>query len=757
MLRKSSAGLTLLEVLITVLIGSIILTAIYLLVGRGFTISREVTEQNRITEDARINTRRLARLIQHASATDGKTWLTASSPFELAFTAQLDDDPELEHVRIFLEGTLLRQTITQLDSNGNPTGESHTETLAASVRNGETNQAIFSLQKPTLLPYPTLTDITLVIDVDPNTRPPAATIQTAVTPRNLARQYAVPQPPGATPPPEEAPPCISEEPYDFVLTMDASASISRKEFKQMRDFAKRLATSLLTSTQPSRFGLVTFGSEGEGRVALPITNNLEQALTTIDKLPNPSRRSNTDIQEGIELAHNELKGSRRPDVRPVMVVLTDGAHNQPGDPIEQARLALQDGVDIFVVTVGLEKRIEDEFREALSQLGLLDHLFPIEDFEGLVDALNKLYQALCPGSPTPLPVPSASPTPTPEDCEAIRLSGLEGMLVLDSSGSISGEDYEKVREFAQAFANSVITANPESRVGAAIFSGQGMGKVPLPLTNDLPHARAVLRRLAHIKFSTDIEEGLTLRHVDLKYRGRSGVPKYMILATDGRHNQPGDPYVAAQDAKNDGITIFVIAIKLRPEEAELVKPLASKPEYAIALEDFDELIAGLDEINSFLCLPPPEQGTPTPPPPAPGPTPPPPADLIGIVSEANRRRAPSQLPPFAVNAKLNAAAQAKLDHMIEKQYLDHLGPDGKGPDDFLREAGYSWTARAENLAWTTSDNWLSEFFKFWMNSPTHRAIIFSPNYTESGAAVGRGTINGRQHWIGVQLFGKTKL
>lgn len=633
---KKSRGFTLLEVLITIAIAGIILTALYLLVGRGFGISRELTEQTRITEDARINTRRLARLVQHAATADGKSWVTASGPYELAFTAQLDDDPELEHVRIFLESTELKQTTTQLDARGNPiSGGSETITLARSVRNAETNQPIFTLHQPSLLPYPTLTDLTLVIDVTPNTKPPAATIQTAVTPRNLLRQYGIPEAPGTSPPPEEAPPCVSEQPYDFVLTMDASASISRKEFKQVRALAKRLATSLLTSAQPSRFGVVTFGSEGEGRVALPLTNNLEQALKAIDNLPSPNRKSNTDIQEGLELAHNELKSSRRLDVEPVIVLLTDGAHNQPGDPIEQARLALQDGVDIFVVTVGLEKRIEEEFRAALAELGLLDHLFPIEDFEGLIDALNKLYRALCPGSATPLPVPSQPPNPSPITCQPGKTTH-DIMHVVDSSGSIRDSDYDLARDFVKDVSTAVIIPNAESRVGVVIFSSEKQGKVVSGLTNDLPYLRGVIDKMPHLKGDTHIGEGLNLALQEFIQRGRDGVSKNIILITDGEHNQGlPSPIEVAQKAQNEhGITIFLVVIDPpsffwdpgfwydNNKNNIIHLGIASSRDHIFPITGYDELISVLDDISEMLCLP--EPGAPTPAAtPSPGPTLPP--------------------------------------------------------------------------------------------------------------------------------------
>lgn len=42
----------------------------------------------------------------------------------------------------------------------------------------------------------------------------------------------------------------------------------------------------------------------------------------------------------------------------------------------------------------------------------------------------------------------------------------------------------------------------------------------------------------------------------------------------------------------------------------------------------------------------------------------------------------------------------------------------------------------------------------WMKSPGHRTNILRNDFTETGIAVGKGVFNGREQWIGVQVFGR---
>ena len=70
-----------------------------------------------------------------------------------------------------------------------------------------------------------------------------------------------------------------------------------------------------------------------------------------------------------------------------------------------------------------------------------------------------------------------------------------------------------------------------------------------------------------------------------------------------------------------------------------------------------------------------------------------------------------------------------------------------------KAAGYDYIAIGENLALGnfTDDE---ELVTAWMNSPGHRANILNKSFMEIGAAVGRGTFEGKQVWLAVQEFGK---
>jgi len=125
----------------------------------------------------------------------------------------------------------------------------------------------------------------------------------------------------------------------------------------------------------------------------------------------------------------------------------------------------------------------------------------------------------------------------------------------------------------------------------------------------------------------------------------------------------------------------------------------------------------------------------------------------GTVYETNIRRQQFGLPELTEHEALRQAAVRKLQDLFERQYFEHISPDGKGPGYLAEQAGYDYIVVGENLALGNFKN-DSALVEAWMNSPGHRANILSSRYTQIGVAVGEGVYKGSRVWIAVQEFGR---
>ena len=122
-----------------------------------------------------------------------------------------------------------------------------------------------------------------------------------------------------------------------------------------------------------------------------------------------------------------------------------------------------------------------------------------------------------------------------------------------------------------------------------------------------------------------------------------------------------------------------------------------------------------------------------------------------VVRLTNERRIQAGLAPLSINPTLSAAAQAKGVDMINRDYWAHVAPDGTQPWKFFLDFGYRYRYAGENLARDFSNP--SSAVDAWMNSPTHRDNLLSPNYKEIGIGVVEGDMAGVDTTVIVQFFG----
>jgi len=99
----------------------------------------------------------------------------------------------------------------------------------------------------------------------------------------------------------------------------------------------------------------------------------------------------------------------------------------------------------------------------------------------------------------------------------------------------------------------------------------------------------------------------------------------------------------------------------------------------------------------------------------------------------NQARQANGLGTLTENTKLDQAAQMKAENMVQNQYFDHTSPTGITPWFWFLQAGYKYKYAGENLAVGFYDS--QEVYDAWLNSPSHKANILNPHYTDVGTAV----------------------
>lgn len=125
-----------------------------------------------------------------------------------------------------------------------------------------------------------------------------------------------------------------------------------------------------------------------------------------------------------------------------------------------------------------------------------------------------------------------------------------------------------------------------------------------------------------------------------------------------------------------------------------------------------------------------------------------------LLDLTNSKRQEQGLSALFLNEKLSHAAFSKGENMFAKNYWAHNAPDGTTPWYFIRQVQYDYVYAGENLArgFTNSD----AIIEAWMDSPTHRENMLSPNYRDIGFAVLEGKLMNEQTTLVVEMFGNTE-
>lgn len=123
-------------------------------------------------------------------------------------------------------------------------------------------------------------------------------------------------------------------------------------------------------------------------------------------------------------------------------------------------------------------------------------------------------------------------------------------------------------------------------------------------------------------------------------------------------------------------------------------------------------------------------------------------DIVALANEARIARGVNEL---SINTSLMESAMLKAEDMKDKDYFDHITPEGLDISYFVNAAGYNFSTIGENLA----EGYFSaqSVHEAWMNSEGHRENMLSSDYEEIGVAVLEIEKDGNKSFLSVQHFG----
>lgn len=175
----------------------------------------------------------------------------------------------------------------------------------------------------------------------------------------------------------------------------------------------------------------------------------------------------------------------------------------------------------------------------------------------------------------------------------IKASGVDIMIVLDVSGSMSTEDYtignqrasrlEAVKRVTQEF----IEARPNDRIGIIAFAGRPYLVSPITLDHEWLIDNLDRVQLGLVEDGTAI--GSALASAAARLKNRNAKTKLILLLTDGANNAGKImPLTAAEAAKALGCKIYTIGAGSSGPVSVPMKDRFGRTFYQTVIFDFDE-------------------------------------------------------------------------------------------------------------------------------------------------------------------------
>ncbi|XP_028410535.1 collagen alpha-6(VI) chain-like [Dendronephthya gigantea] len=397
------------------------------------------------------------------------------------------------------------------------------------------------------------------------------------------------------------------EPVDVAVILDTSSYFGSENSPQLKLFAKNFISYFeLTINGLNAFvGFIPYSDRIVERSVINFrySTSAQRLSQKIDRL-NFDGSSGSRLDLALRYARETLFTSRKGSrswVPHVILAVTGSA--QYWNPVRKG--AIRDEI------AELRKAgVRLIFASVDSTLGKQGYL------RSLVDSQDDLYMVSY-----PYLLYGISERITKQVCPVPSTLGCPGKVdigfIVDSSGSITHSDYNKMKYFMFSIAKAVNISETGARAGIVIYSQAAEMVVKFNDHTSINGFRNVVYNLKHLKSFTRIDLGLQVAHAQLFspiYGGaRPEVKKIAFILTDGKQTAVPGVQVCSlyellqkkgihfpQEPVDSGVKTLSIGIGAAVDKEEL-RAMVEYDEDVITAENFDKLIKSIQNITQQTC------------------------------------------------------------------------------------------------------------------------------------------------------------
>ena len=189
------------------------------------------------------------------------------------------------------------------------------------------------------------------------------------------------------------------------------------------------------------------------------------------------------------------------------------------------------------------------------------------------------------------------------------MNALELFFVTDESGSVTFDNYQLMKQFVHDIVNSYDIGPDDVQVGLLSFSTShtfqfflnthSTKSSLLSVIDALPYADGLSTNTAG---ALDAVRSQAFTEANGARPASEGVPRVVIVITDGDSDNMAATFAAARGLHDDGYIVFAVGIS--GADTDELNGIASDPAYVAFIDSFDQnLLSALQQtINNEACI-----------------------------------------------------------------------------------------------------------------------------------------------------------
>ncbi|XP_045899701.1 collagen alpha-6(VI) chain isoform X2 [Micropterus dolomieu] len=370
--------------------------------------------------------------------------------------------------------------------------------------------------------------------------------------------------------------CVQTDEADIFFLIDHSGSIYPTDFQDMKKFIIEFLHTFRIGPQHVRMGVAKYADSPDLEFDLTTYSDaatLEKAVEEIEQLG-----GGTETGRALEFMVPHFKRAvvtRGHKVPEYLVVITDGkSSDNVMAPAEKLRAQ-----GVIIYSIGVKAADEDELVEIS---GDPKRTFFVNNFDALRPIKDDIITDIC----------------SQDACKDVPGDLL---FLIDSSGSIYPQDYEKMKDFMKAVISKSVIRQDEVHVGVMQFSTvQDLG-FPLNRYYTQEEMMTAIDAMQQLGGGTLTGEALTdvSQYFDANRGGRPDLRQRLVVITDG---EAQDVVLGPAEALRDkGVLIYTIGV-VDANTTQLLE-ISGSPDRVYVERDFDALKDLESQLALELCDP----------------------------------------------------------------------------------------------------------------------------------------------------------